>query len=87
MIKCIECDNCLIDTDEFTNAKARCKLSTPPSKGKIITWACTTYETIEDAMLGRVKEYGEDRVLDALEKQKRTRRWCPKKNDGTILAP
>ena len=76
--RCIDCKHLKIDIDEVTNAEARCgALIGKRGKGKIITWACTTYFSREDAMLRRNPNYGEDRVKEILRAKKKPPRCCP----------
>lgn len=43
-------------------------MATKSKKGRIITWACTTYATKEDAMWHVNSNLGENRVKESLEK-------------------
>lgn len=65
---CIGCDNLIYTPmDGFGGTHARCKAKTPPKKGKILNWCCTTLMPYES---------GYDRAKRAMEKQK-TPKWCP----------
>lgn len=83
-MKCIDCSKCQIVIDDVTNAKARCILKTPPKKGKIITWACTSYKTFSDLLLDKNKQLGINRVKEILTRKKKAPVWCPLKDKETI---
>jgi hypothetical protein len=77
-LKCIDCENLKLEIEEGTrNTRARCSLKNPPKKGKIITWACTSYENPFNAMLNIDPNYGDDRVKEVLNKKNTAPSWCP----------
>lgn len=80
-MKCFDCENCVSVVDDEKNAKARCSIKNPPKLGKILTWAMTTYRTLEDAMYGKVYEFGDDRVKYELQNKKSVPIWCPIKDN------
>jgi len=80
-MKCIDCENCIIEVDDDKNAKARCSIKNPPKSGKILTWAMTTFKTLDDAKIGKVYEFGDDRVKYTLQNKKTAPAWCPIKNN------
>jgi hypothetical protein len=93
-VKCLECENFYVDIERTKvgivrhyslfpyNAKGRCKLFTPPKKGKIITWASTTLKSTWGGInLKNVKEFGYCRVIKNMNQKKKTPAWCPIKGD------
>lgn len=75
-MKCKDCCFCKIDYDKVETQMSAAKCILTSKKGKTIYWAFTTYDNITDARLGKVKEYGLDRVNKALE-NKESPFWCP----------
>ena len=84
MANCVNCEHLFLEVIDGNECKARCKLSTPPKKGKVITWAMTSVVPLGVAMpMGdglfrgqvKVKETGEKRVFEDLKKRK-TPSWC-----------
>lgn len=76
-MKCIECSECILTTDEVGCTHARCKAFVPPKKGRVIAWAYTTYASEIYIMIRQPSQTGTDRVNEILSKKKKAPSWCP----------
>ena len=74
-MNCKDCNKLFLEIDEYRNTRARCLLKVPPKKGKIITWAMTTF-----IVPGVVSKYGDYRVKVEMENKKKAPIWCPLNN-------
>lgn len=71
---CTGCTHFYLEKPDSETCRARCKLSSPPKKGRIISWALTTYKKTDTGFV--LSETGEKRVVEKMEKR-RIPTWCP----------